>query len=106
MKSSLRQSATPQHRSRPRGNDRPRPKTPLLAVLDRRWIGRPLFGVLMVAGIAGGLIITRVSPFSFGGGDHYMEGVIVSAGSTLALVGYVFAIIWQFARQRLGHDRP
>jgi len=78
----------------------------LLAVLDRRWIGRPLFGVLMVAGVAGGLIITRVSPFSFGGGDHYMEGVIVSAGSALALVGYVFAIIWQFARRRLGHGRP
>jgi tripartite-type tricarboxylate transporter receptor subunit TctC len=28
MKSSTRQTATPQHRSRPRGNDRPRPKTP------------------------------------------------------------------------------
>jgi Tripartite tricarboxylate transporter family receptor len=28
MKSSLRQTATPQHRSRPRGNDRPHPKTP------------------------------------------------------------------------------
>jgi hypothetical protein len=78
----------------------------LLAVLDRRWIGRPLFGILMVAGVAGGLIITRVSPFSFGGGDHYMEGVIVSAGSALALVGYVVPIIWQFARRRLGHGRP
>jgi hypothetical protein len=78
----------------------------LLAVLDRRWIGRPLFGVLMVAGVAGGFIITRVSPFSFGGGDYYMEGVIVSAGSALALVGYVFAIIWQFARRRFGHTRP
>jgi hypothetical protein len=78
----------------------------LLAVLDRRWIGWPLFGVLMLAGVAGGLIITTVSPFSFGGGDHYMEGVIVSAGSALALVGYVFAIIWQFACRRLGHGRP
>jgi hypothetical protein len=28
MKSSLRQTATPQHRSRPRGNDQPHPKTP------------------------------------------------------------------------------
>jgi hypothetical protein len=78
----------------------------LLAILDRRWIGRPLFGVLMVAGVAGGLIITRVSPFSFGGGDHYMEGVIVSAGSALALVGYVFSIIWQFVRRCLGQGRP
>ena len=73
----------------------------LLAVLDRRWIGWPLFGVLMLAGVAGGLIITTVSPFSFGGGDHYMAGVIVSAGSALALVGYVFAVIWQFARRCL-----
>jgi hypothetical protein len=77
----------------------------LLAVVDRR-IGRPLFGVLMVAGVAGGLIITRVSPFSFGGGDHYMEGVIVSAGSALALVGHAFAISWQFARRRLWRGRP
>jgi hypothetical protein len=30
-----------------------------------------------------------------------MEGVIVSAGSALALVGYVFAVIWQFARRCL-----
>src|SRR6516162_2875503 len=28
MKSSLRQTATPQHRTRPRGNDRPHPITP------------------------------------------------------------------------------
>jgi hypothetical protein len=41
----------------------------LLSVLDR-WIGRPLFGALLVAGIGGGLIMTRVSFFSFGGGDH------------------------------------
>jgi hypothetical protein len=39
----------------------------LLAVLDRRWIRRPLFAVLLVAGVIGGLIITRVSPFTFGG---------------------------------------
>jgi hypothetical protein len=32
----------------------------LLAVLDRRWIRRPLFAVLLVAGVIGGLIITRV----------------------------------------------
>lgn len=32
----------------------------LFAVLDRRWIRRPLFAVLLVAGVIGGLIITRV----------------------------------------------
>jgi tripartite-type tricarboxylate transporter receptor subunit TctC len=36
MKSSLRQTATPQHRSRPRGNDRPHPKTPSSGQHPRR----------------------------------------------------------------------
>src|SRR6202795_3227430 len=36
MKSSPRQTATPQHQSRPRGNDRPRPKTPSSGQHPRR----------------------------------------------------------------------
>jgi tripartite-type tricarboxylate transporter receptor subunit TctC len=36
MKSSFRQAATPQHRSRPRGNDRPHPKTPSSGQHPRR----------------------------------------------------------------------
>jgi tripartite-type tricarboxylate transporter receptor subunit TctC len=36
MKCSLRQTATPQHRSRPRGNDRPHPKTPSSGQHPRR----------------------------------------------------------------------
>jgi tripartite-type tricarboxylate transporter receptor subunit TctC len=36
MKSSLRQTATPQHRSRPRGNDWPHPKTPSSGQHPRR----------------------------------------------------------------------
>jgi hypothetical protein len=36
MKSSLRQTGTPQHRSRPRGNDRPHPKTPSSGQHPRR----------------------------------------------------------------------
>jgi tripartite-type tricarboxylate transporter receptor subunit TctC len=36
MKSSLRQTATPQHRSQPRGNDRPHPKTPSSGQHPRR----------------------------------------------------------------------
>ena len=60
----------------------------VLAVIDRRWIRRPAFGFLLGAGVAGDFIITRVSPFSFGGGDHYMEGVLLSAGAALALIGY------------------
>jgi hypothetical protein len=36
MKSSLRHTAMPQHRSRPRGNDRPHPKTPSAGKHPRR----------------------------------------------------------------------
>ncbi len=75
----------------------------VLALLDRRWIGRPLCAVLLLAGFGGGLVMTRVSPFSFGGGDHYMEGVILSAGSALALAGYGLASAWQFVRGYSGH---
>jgi hypothetical protein len=74
----------------------------LLAVLDRRWIGRPVFGMLLVTAAVGGLIITRVSPFSFGTGSYYMDGVILSAGSALALIGYFFGIVCQFVRRRSG----
>jgi hypothetical protein len=78
-----------------------------LAVLDRRCIGRPLFGVLLVAGVISGIIMTKVSPFTFSGGDHFMEGVLLAAGSALALIGYVLAFAWQFARRLLSqHGRP
>jgi hypothetical protein len=73
----------------------------VVAVIDRRLIGWPVCGALLVAGIVGGLIITQMSPFSFGGGDHYMEGVIISAGSALAVVGYGVATVWQCARRLL-----
>ena len=77
----------------------------VLAILDRRWTRWPLFGVLLVTGVVGGLIITEVSPFSFGGGSYYMQGVLISAGSALALVGYVFAMVFQFALRLLGGHR-
>ncbi len=77
----------------------------LLALLDRRWIERPLFAVLLLAGIGGGVVVTRLSPFSFGGGDYYMEGVLLSAGSALALVGYILASAWQFVRGYLSRHR-
>lgn len=73
-----------------------------LAILDRRWIRWPLFAALLLVGVVGGFIITKVSPFTFAVGDHYREGVIVSAASALAMIGYVFAAVWQFARRRLG----
>jgi hypothetical protein len=75
-----------------------------LAIIDRRWIKWPLFATLLLAGIIGGILTTKVSPFTFAGGDHYMEGVIVSAGSALTMIGYIFAAAWQFVRRRAGRD--
>jgi hypothetical protein len=78
----------------------------LLAVVDRRWIRYPVFGVLLVSGVGGGFLVEKVSPFSFGVESHYMEGVIVSAGSALALIGYVLALAWQLVRRRIGVHTP
>jgi hypothetical protein len=78
----------------------------LLAVIDRRQIRCPVFGLLLAAGIVAGFVIEQLSPFSFGAGSYYMDGVLVSAGSALALIGYVFAVVWQFGRQRIGGRRP
>jgi hypothetical protein len=55
MNSSLRQAATPQHRSRPRGNDRPHPKTPSSGQHPRRrFLG-------LVAGAAALPAISRIA---------------------------------------------
>lgn len=78
----------------------------LLAVLDWRWIGLPVFAVLLVAGVIGGLIITEVSPFTFAGGDHYIEGLILAAGSALALAGYAPAVVWLLVRRFWPPGKP
>lgn len=63
----------------------------MLAVIDRQVLKRWLLVWLLPAGIAGGLLLTELSPFSFGVTTYYMEGVIIAAGSALALSGYVIA---------------
>jgi hypothetical protein len=76
----------------------------VLAFIDWRWMTRPVFATVLVAGVVGGVIVTNVSPFTFAGGDHYMEGVIIAAGSALALVGYVLAAAGRFVCRRIrGH---
>jgi len=57
----------------------------MLANIDRDWTGRPVLGLLLVGGVVGGLVATQVSPFNFADGGFYMEGVILSAASALAL---------------------
>jgi hypothetical protein len=74
----------------------------LCALSDWRWIKRPVFGVLLVAGIVGGNIVTYLSPFNFATGGYYMEGVLLAALAALALAGYVFAIVVQFIWRRIG----
>jgi hypothetical protein len=77
----------------------------LLAVIERRWIRRPWLGLLLVAGMVGGLVVMQVSPFSFAGG-YYMQGVLILGAAGLALSGYVLAyvlmMIWWLARRRAG----
>ena len=77
----------------------------ILAVVDRRMIGRWVFGCLLVAGIVGGLLVTVVSPFTFGGTSYCMEGVIVAGGSALALIGYGVAALCGFVWLRAGNNR-
>jgi hypothetical protein len=77
----------------------------LLAVFDRRFIGWPVLAVLLVGGLVAGIVITRVSPFTLSGEDHFFEGVVLSAGSALALVGYVVATVLQLAHRFLRRRR-
>jgi hypothetical protein len=73
-----------------------------LAALDRRWTGWPVCGALAAAGVLGGYALTRASPFTFAGGDYYMEGVILAFASALALGGYVLSSALHFAIRRVG----
>jgi len=73
-------------------------------LVDRNWIKRPVLGLLMLAGIPTGAILTEVSPFNFADGGLYMQGVLLSAASALALVGYVLAWVADVARRRLARS--
>ena len=77
----------------------------VLMLLDQRWIGRPLFGALLVAGICGGLVTTQVSPFNFYDGGYALEGLLVTIGSALALIGYGVGAIWRSFVSRSDRQR-
>lgn len=72
-----------------------------LAFVDWRLIKRPIFGVVLVLGIAAGAAVTFFSPFNFADGGYYMEGILVSAGSALVFIGYVPASLAIFLWQKL-----
>jgi len=69
-------------------------------LIDGSWIKRPVLGLLMLAGIPAGAIMTQVSPFNFADGGLYMQGVLLSLASGLALIGYLLAWLAEFARRR------
>lgn len=78
----------------------------LLALLDWRWRTRPLLGGLLVLGIVGGFVVTKVSPFDFVTGGYYMQGVIAFGASALALIGYVCVTLWQLIWRIRDHRSP
>jgi hypothetical protein len=61
----------------------------VFAIVDRRVLKRWLLVWIPAVGVTGGLLITLISPFRFGGTSYYMDGVIAAGGSALALIGYV-----------------
>ncbi len=77
----------------------------VLAIADRRWLGRWIFGPLLLAVIAAGSLVTVVSPFSFGGTSYYMHGVIIAGGAALALAGYGIALVVMQACRYMGRKR-
>ncbi len=79
----------------------------LLALADWRWIRRPVCGLLLLSGVAGGYSLTIVSPFDFVTGGYYMQGALLSAGSALALLGYaVVSAVIVIGRLIGGWRRP
>jgi hypothetical protein len=83
----------------------PVPVGTILAVVDWRLIHRPVFGILLLLGVAGGLGATVLSPFNFSDGGYYMEGVLAAAGSALGLGGYVVAALFIFAWRQVATRR-
>ena len=58
-----------------------------LAIVDRRVLGRWLFGLLLVAAIAVGMLVTVVSPFRFGGTSYAYPPLSASFSSRYGIGG-------------------
>ncbi|MEQ1577704.1 MAG: hypothetical protein ABL894_08625 [Hyphomicrobium sp.] len=63
------------------------------AIVDRRVFGRYVLGLILVLIAAGGAIGMNASPFTFHGGDYYMESLIAMIAAFVALAGYVLSVV-------------
>jgi hypothetical protein len=63
------------------------------AMIDRGILGRYILGGLLALVAIGGGIGMNLSPFTFHGGDYYIESLIAMLLALAALAGYVLATV-------------
>ncbi len=65
----------------------------IVSGVERRIWGHQWLWLLLLLVSAGGYYLTVISPFTFGTGGYYMQGIIICAGAALVLIGYVIGAI-------------
>ena len=73
----------------------------VVAIIERAILKRHLLWILLVLIALTGVVITAMNPFTFGSGDDYMTGIIISGGAMLALAGYAFTAFVGMALRQL-----
>ena len=73
-----------------------------LSVIDRRMFGKYVLGALLVLIVAGGQLGMYLSPFTFQGGDYYMESLIASLFALAGLAGYAVTVVTRCACTKMG----
>lgn len=73
----------------------------VLAMVERRVSDRYRAWLLLISLALAGYVTTHLSPFTFHGGDHFMEGVLLMGGALLILSGYTAAAIAHKACDRI-----
>jgi hypothetical protein len=65
----------------------------VMALIDRRAIGHYVLAALLVVIAIGGQVGMYLSPFTFQGGDYYMESLIASLFALAGLAGYALVAV-------------
>lgn len=73
----------------------------VLAMVEQRVSDRYRAWLLLIALAPAGYVTTYLSPFTFHGDDHFMEGVLLMGGALLVLGGYAAAAIAHEACDRI-----